>query len=115
MLSYNINVEDMFNFCANMWLFLPNGHIYFKFRSMEENCLNIEALLEFYEMSGVDETCGDFPFIIEQKEKETEAASSDRVAVSHLAIAAKDALKTADDLCANRSGHISFPIFESEL
>lgn len=68
---------------------------------MEENCSNIKALLEFYEMSGVDETCGDCPLIIEQKTKEN--VSAGRTSFSHLAMAAKDALKTADDLCAKAS------------
>ncbi len=93
----------MFNFCANKGLFLIKNMFCLKFHVMEMSCSDIRAMLEFYELAGVDETCGSSPLLFEVNEKknptEAKKAEFQRVASSHLAIAAKEAEKTADVLC----------------
>lgn len=68
---------------------------------MSENGLNLRAVLEFYALAGVDETCGDEPFGI--KTEKTVApvvkTAETRPATSHLALAAIEAVKSAGDLC----------------
>lgn len=69
---------------------------------IDEN-VDIEAVLEFFALSGVDETCGDEAFGLALAKKEENANKSENVvrpAASHLAIAANEAVKSADDLCA---------------
>ncbi len=76
---------------------------------MDINDLNIKALLEFYALTGVDETCGSEPFGItitdnaKKKDVVGEKIEQSRPATSHLAIVAGEAVKNAAGLCENVS------------
>ena len=73
---------------------------------MTDENIDIEAVLEFLTLSGVDETCGDevFGLALVKNNKVTEKTESlPRPVASHLALAANAAVKNADDLCANAS------------
>lgn len=71
---------------------------------MVDSNLEIKQLLEFYVLSGVDETCGDFPFAQDAKKVEGHSAEVEHVSVrpatSHLALAASAAVINAGDICA---------------
>ena len=72
---------------------------------MNENDMDIKALLEFYVASGVDETCGERPFasgmpVVKETPGKGET-STIRPATSHLALAATEAVRNAGDLCQN--------------
>lgn len=69
---------------------------------MMENKINIAAVLEFYALSGVDETCGSEPFGVQTAlTANVRSSMTDvRPATSHLAVAAVEAVKNADDLCS---------------
>lgn len=60
------------------------------------NKLTAQEILEFYLLSGVDETCGDKPFAISAV---SHSASATRPAAASLAISSTAALQKADDLC----------------
>lgn len=73
---------------------------------MSEGNTNIKELLEFYVLSGVDETCGDEALcLLEQKSGRPVAdniqpvAGSSRPVMSPLALSSAAAVKNADDLC----------------
>lgn len=70
---------------------------------MIDNSLDIRAVLEFYTLSGVDETCGDgvcLALNVNSTKKE-EFSKVLRPVMSHLAVAATEAVKSAWDLCEN--------------
>ena len=82
--------------------------IYFKFMGMSENNLNAKEILEFYLLSGVDETCGnEVAFRIDNKKEakdvETKATDGFKNVPSHLAFDAKVAVESANNLCDNVS------------
>ena len=73
---------------------------------MSEDNLNIKQLLEFYVLSGVDETCGsEVCCLSEQKGAKTalpdsaQPVAGGRPAMSSLALSSAAAVKNADDLC----------------
>ena len=74
---------------------------------MSEGNTNIKELLEFYVLSGVDETCGNAVLCLpEQKSGQSvatdnvqPAVGSGRPAMSPLALSSAAAVKNADDLC----------------
>ena len=74
---------------------------------MSEGNTNIKELLEFYVLSGVDETCGNAALCLpEQKSGQSvatdnvqPAVGSGRPAMSTLALSSAAAVKNADDLC----------------
>ncbi len=78
---------------------------YFMLRRMIEDRFDIKALLDFYIAAGVDETCGDRAFAMQQpslkNETRSEVASITRSATSHLALAAAEAVKNAAEICQN--------------
>ena len=66
--------------------------------------VNIEDVLDFYVLAGVDETCGNFPFAAQTPQKQALVETKEaivRPATSHLALAATQAVKNAADLCQN--------------
>ena len=70
---------------------------------MDEN-FNVKEILEFYMMSGVDETCGDVSVnLIRQNDNKVGADSVLRPATSSLAVASVEAAKNAADLCVDVS------------
>ena len=69
-----------------------------------EREINIRALLDFYTLAGVDETCGDAPFTSQAPQKKDFVEPQEAVvrpATSHLALAATQAVKNATELCHN--------------
>ena len=72
--------------------------------------LDIKALLEFYTLAGVEDTCGEVPFGVAMTDNEKKKAVTSgekteplRPATSHLALVAGEAVRNAADLCKNVS------------
>ncbi len=67
------------------------------------NDFDIKTVLEFYISAGVDEICGDVPYIAETINQSSQPDKIEiavvRPATSHLALAATQAVRNADDLC----------------
>lgn len=70
--------------------------IYFKLAGMSEENINVKEILDFYILSGVEETCGEIAFSCVKKDVLPKA---DRKIHSHLAFDTKEALESAYDLC----------------
>lgn len=66
---------------------------------------DVKAILEFYISAGVDEICGDVPYSLNISEDKSLTEKNEvavvRPATSHLALAATQAVRNADDLCKN--------------
>ena len=70
---------------------------------MIDTSLDIKSILEFYVLSGVEETCGDSVCLTLAANvvKQEDSSKTLRPAMSHLAVAATEAVKSASDLCEN--------------
>jgi len=66
---------------------------------MENLIQNTKEILEFYCLAGVDETCGNKPFVITPSPSVTVTAA--RPASSDLAMSSVSALQNAGDICTN--------------
>lgn len=71
---------------------------------MSDNSLNVKEILEFYLLSGVDETCGDDAFFKSSIPTfGIEAENKAKYTTSHLAFDSKVAVESANDLCCSVS------------
>ena len=67
---------------------------------MSDNSFNVKELLEFYILSGVDETCGSDTFFKSSGNKsEVNVENKAKYIASHLAFDSKVAVDSANDLC----------------
>ncbi len=75
------------------------------FVNMSENSFNVKEILEFYIMSGVDETCGDVAFSQNTEVKKDSDEIKNKPVISssniHIALDAKKAVESANAICEN--------------